>query len=81
MSKNKRLSEKTGIFLGEALITNPEHPVEKLSFKKVCLQEDGLLRILEASNANQNITKLNLGFVTDRGLAIMAKTLCLNLNL
>ena len=78
MSKNKRLSEKAGIFLGEALISNPDHPVQKLSFKKVCLQEDGLLRILEASNANHHITKLNLGLVTDRGLAIMAKTLCLN---
>jgi len=33
------------------------------------------LRILEAANANKNITNLNLGFVTDKGLFVMAKTL------
>jgi hypothetical protein len=78
LSKNEKLSQKTGIFLGDALIRNPDHPIEKISFKKVCLGEDGLLRILEAANVNHNIKKLNLGPVTDKGLYIMAKTLSNN---
>lgn len=52
LSKNKSLSEKAGIYLGDALIENPDHPVEKLNFKKVNLQEDGVLRIVEAANKN-----------------------------
>jgi len=75
LSKNKNLGEKTGIFLGDALIANPDHPVEKLSFKKICLYEDGLLRVLEAANTNRHLKNLNLGFVTDKGLFMMAKTL------
>lgn len=80
-SKNPALTSKAGVFLGDALIENCTHPVGKLSFKKVCLAEDGLLRILEAANVNSFLVNLNLGYVTDRGLKIMAKCLKINKNL
>jgi len=50
---------KAGIFIGDALMENKDHPVEKICFKDVRLGDDGLLRILEACNANQNIKKIN----------------------
>lgn len=39
------------------------------------------MRILEAANANSFLCNLNLGYVTDRGLKIMAKCLKMNKNL
>ena len=75
LSKNVNMTEKTGILIGEALIQNFNMPISKISFKKVYRGESGLLRILEACNINCNITKLNLGTVSDRGLKIMAKVL------
>jgi len=60
------------------LIDNPDHPIKKLSFKKVKLGEDGLHRIIEAANMNHHITSLNLGIVSDRGLASLAKCLIHN---
>ena len=78
MSRNCKLSDKAGIFLGDALIANTSHPVKKLSFKKIHLKEDGLVRILEASNANSNIVNLNLGYISDYELHILA--MCLKNN-
>lgn len=75
LSKNKDLSEKAGIFLGDALIENPDHPVKKINFKDVCLGENGLMRIIEAANQNQNIKVLNVGVVTSVGLLRMAQCL------
>lgn len=49
--------------------------MEKINFKNVYLGEDGLVRILEACNANQNIKKIHLGFVTSKGLKLMSQTL------
>ena len=72
------MKSKTGIFIGEALIANPDHPIEKLNFKNVNLEDDGLIRILEACNANKNIKKVTLGFVSSSGLKIMARTLKIN---
>lgn len=71
MSKNADLKSKTGIFIGDALINNCEHPIEKLNFKNVYLEDDGLLRILEACNANKHIKKVTLGYVSSTGLKIM----------
>lgn len=71
LSKNYNLKSKAGIFIGDALISNTEHPVEKISFKNVYLGEDGLLRILEACNANRHIKKVNLGYVSAKGLKLM----------
>jgi hypothetical protein len=66
---------KSGVYLGEALIQNPSHPVEKISFKNVNLGEDGLLRIVEAARTNRNIKKLHLGYVSTRGLTLLASAL------
>jgi hypothetical protein len=72
------MTSKSGVFIGEALIENPLHPIEKISFKNVCIEEDGLLRILEASNSNKSISALHLGFVSSRGLRLIAKTISKN---
>ena len=66
------MKSKTGIFIGEALIANPDHPVEKLNFKNIYLEDDALIRILEACNANSNIKKVTLGYVSSQGLKLMA---------
>ena len=52
LAKNKGLKNKAGIHIGDALLANPSHPIKKISFKKVYLGDDGVLRILEACNAN-----------------------------
>jgi hypothetical protein len=78
MSKNPDLKSKTGIFIGESLISNPDHPIEKLKFKNIYLEDDGLIRILEACNTNKNIKSVTLGYVSSTGLKLMAKTLKIN---
>ena len=75
MGKNKKFSDKAGIYIGDALIANSSHPVQKLNFKKCNLGENGVIRIAEACNKNTNIKKLNLGFVNDKSLVILAQTL------
>jgi hypothetical protein len=74
LDKNS-VGTKAGIFIGQALMENSDYPLEKLSFSKIDLEEDGLLRILEAVRANKNIKSVNLGYINDRGLAILAETL------
>lgn len=81
LSKNYNLNTKAGIFIGDALISNKDHPVEKISFKNVQLGDDGLLRILEACNANSNIKKVHLGYVSSKGLKLMGQTLKINKSL
>jgi hypothetical protein len=81
LSKNYNLKGKAGIFIGDALIANKDHPVEKISFKNVSLGDDGLLRILEACNANSNIKKVHLGYVSSKGLKLMGQTLKINKSL
>ena len=75
LGKNKKFSDKAGIYIGDALIANSSHPVQKLNFKKCNLGENGVIRIAEACNKNTNIKKLNLGFVNDKSLVILAQTL------
>jgi len=81
LSKNYNLNNKAGIFIGDALISNCDHPVEKISFKNVQLGDDGLLRILEACNAISNIKKVHLGYVSSKGLKLMGQTLKINKSL
>lgn len=81
LSKNSNLNNKAGIFIGDALISNKDHPVEKISFKNCMLGDDGLLRILEACNANSNIKKVHLGYVSSKGLKLMSQTLKINKSL
>lgn len=58
-------SQLAGIYIGSALINNPEYPLYKLTFKNVCLGDMGLVRVLEGVNANKNIEKLHCGILTD----------------
>ena len=81
LGKNKGLGLKTGVFIGDALIANSSIPIDKLSFKKVYLGEDGLCRILEACNQNKNIKKVHLGYVSSKGLKLMADVLKTNKSL
>ena len=80
LSKNK-FTGKAACYVGEALIKNPEYPLYKLAFEDVDLGSDGLVRILEAVNANKNILKLHCGVVTDAGLQILAEKLRDNVTL
>jgi hypothetical protein len=64
LSKNKGLKLKAGIYIGNALIQNNQHPIKKISFKDVYLGEDGLIRIIEACNSNSFIEKAHFGYVS-----------------
>lgn len=78
---NTKIKSRSGIYIGDALIQNPNHPVEELKFRNVSLEEDGFLRILEACNANKNIKSINLGYVSNKGLYLLAETLKTNTSL
>ena len=75
MADNPSLGVKAGIFVGDALVSNPDQPVKKLSFKNCSLKEDGLIRVLEACNANKNIKSLHCGYVTNKALRCIAQVL------
>jgi hypothetical protein len=75
------MEEKAGIFIGDALLANPNYPIEYLKFKEINLEETGLHRILEAANANHHIKRLNVGLVSDKGLNIMSELLAHNSSL
>jgi hypothetical protein len=47
----------------------------------VCLEEDGLVRLLEAVNSNKNVMKLDIGITTENGLRILADSLKENTSL
>ena len=76
--KGNNFTSKAGEYIGEALCNNPEYPLGKLVFGGICLEETGLVRIIEAVNANKNIVQLNVGVVTDHGLEIIADLLKTN---
>ena len=44
------LSFKAGVFLGQALIENPDCGLSKLFFTNVSIEEDGLTRVLTGIN-------------------------------
>ena len=75
------MQSKAGLFIGEALLANPSYPIQRLKFKDVDLEENGLYRLLEAVNINKNITKLHVGIVSDYGLRTMSELLTTNTSL
>lgn len=81
LAKNKGLNNKAGIHIGDALLANPDHPIEKISFKNVYLGDDGVLRILEACNGNKHIKKVHLGVISNEGMKLMSKVLMHNTTL
>jgi len=76
-----KLQAKAGLFIGEAILGNPNYPIERIKFKNVNLEENGLYRLLEAVNANKNINRMHLGIVSDEGLRTMSELLKNNNNL
>ena len=72
---DNNFTSKAGVYIGSALLKNPDYPMYKLTFENVNLGNDGLIRILEAVNKNQNILKLHCGIVNDDGLRILADKL------
>ena len=66
---------KAGMFIGDALKENPNYPIEKIIFRDINIEENGLFRMLEAANANKNILRLQVGIVSDLGLNIMSELL------
>ena len=81
LGKNPGLKLKAGIFIGDALLSNPEHCMEKLSFKNVKIGADGLKRVCEALNKNTNITKVHLGILTNLELMQVSRALRANTSL
>lgn len=65
-------TSKAGEYIGMALASNPEYEIKKISFKGMSLEHIGLVRIMEAANANHNIKKLDVGILTDNGLTQLA---------
>ena len=65
-------TSKAGEYIGMALASNPEYEIKKISFKGMSLENIGLVRIMEAANANHNIKKLDVGILTDNGLTQLA---------
>ena len=72
---NNNIFSKAGEYMGDALMKNPNYPINKIIFRDVCLEENGLRIIMEAANLNTNILRLHVGVVTDAGLKIMAELL------
>ena len=75
------MKAKAGHFIGEALLTNPSYPIERIKFKDVNLEENGLYRLLEATNQNKNIKRIHIGVISDYGLLAMSELLKANKSL
>ncbi len=66
-----RMESKSGAYIGEALQQNPTYPIERLWFKDICLQKEGVFAVMEAANLNKNIQKLHMGTLRDCDLLIL----------
>ena len=78
---NTKMQAKAGLFIGEALLENPDYAVAKIIFKNVRLEENGLYRMIEAANANRHITQLHVGIISDYGLRTLGDLLTHNKSL
>ena len=81
LSDNIKMESKSAQFIGEALLANPNYPIEFIKFKGVNLEQTGLYRLLEAVNANKNIHRLHIGVISDYGLRTMSEILKTNKSL
>ena len=69
------LKSKSGEFLGDILIENPDYHLEELSFKGNKLEEYGTRRIIIAATKAKHLKKLNLGIISDFGLDLLSQEL------
>ena len=74
-------TSKAGEYIGQALASNPDYKLKKLTFQGMSLESIGLTRVVEAANLNKNIRRLNIGILTDDGLAQLAALLRENTSL
>jgi len=74
------LKSKSGEFIGDVLIGNPDYPLKELSLKGNELEEYGVRRIIVAATKNRNLRKLKLGTISDFGLQLLTDEL-INTNL
>lgn len=57
------MENKAGIYIGDALLQNPEYPITQLVFKNINLGTDGLYRLMEGVNSNKHIRRLHIGIL------------------
>ena len=69
------LWSKTGEFIGEVLIENPNYNLKELNFKGNRLEENGVRRMIVAATVNANLKVLNLGIISDFGLDLLSQDL------
>lgn len=69
------MTTKTGEYIGEALLENPDYPLKVLEFRFNNFGELGLQRICEGVTECKSIHDLAVGVVTNQGLKIMAEHL------
>lgn len=76
-----KFTHKTGQYIGQAILDNPECGLHKLDFEGISLGAAGLQRVIEAANLCGSIEKLIVGVVDDAGLRILAEMLATNASL
>ena len=72
---DNNFTTKAGEYIGEALSSNPDYMLKKISFGGICLESIGLVRIVEACNLNRHVKKLDIGVITEQGLVTLAELL------
>jgi hypothetical protein len=79
LSKNN-LKSKTGEYIGDVLIDNPDYKIHEIDLRGNKLEECGIRRLIIASTKNHNITKFKFGVLSDFGLELLSHEL-INTNL
>lgn len=79
LSKNN-LKSKTGEYIGDVLIDNPDYKISEIDLKGNKLEEHGIRRLIIAATKNHNITKFKFGVMSDFGLELLSNEL-INTNL
>jgi hypothetical protein len=52
--------------------------LERLEFQGICLEEVGLIRIIDAANKTSTLEKLDIGILTDNALQLLAQRISEN---
>ena len=75
---NNSMQAKAAVCIGDALIKNPEYPIQQILLRNINIGEDGVHRLMEAANLNKNIRRLHVGILSDLALLKLASKLCSN---
>ena len=52
--------------------------MERLEFQGICLEEVGLIRIIDAANKTSTLENLDIGILTDNALQLLAQRISEN---